>query len=64
MALPARGGATHGGTERLYTTGRFPTPVGRARLAATPHAEPADAPDDRLPAGPDDRPRSRASGTR
>jgi len=45
--VPARGldGEDHPGTERLYTGRRFPTPSGRARLAPTPHAEPADAPD-------------------
>ena len=45
--IPARGarGEDHSGTERLYASRRFPTPNGRARLVATPHAEPADAPD-------------------
>jgi anaerobic selenocysteine-containing dehydrogenase/NADPH-dependent 2,4-dienoyl-CoA reductase/sulfur reductase-like enzyme/bacterioferritin-associated ferredoxin len=45
--VPARGpdGEAHSGTERLYTGRRFPTPDRRARLGATPHAEPADAPD-------------------
>jgi ferredoxin-nitrate reductase len=49
--VPARGidGVDHPGTERLYTSRRFPTPNGRARLVATPHAEPADAPDERFP---------------
>ncbi|WP_158276642.1 nitrate reductase [Paraconexibacter algicola] len=44
--VPARGvdGEDHAGTERLYTGRRFPTPTGRARLAPTPHAEPADRP--------------------
>jgi ferredoxin-nitrate reductase len=37
------------GTERLYSSWRFPTPTGRARFAPTPHAEPADAPDSRFP---------------
>ncbi len=32
----------HAGTERLYTSRRFATPDGRARLAATPHTPPAD----------------------
>ncbi len=43
---PSRGPehAERGGTERLYTSLRFPTPTGRARFAATPHAEPADRP--------------------
>jgi ferredoxin-nitrate reductase len=43
---PERGvdGEGHDGTERLYANGRFPTSSGRARLAATPHTEPADAP--------------------
>src|SRR5438876_793391 len=44
---PCRPG--HGGTERLYSSGQFPTPSGRARLAATPHTDPADAPDDDFP---------------
>ena len=40
---PARGdGAEHPGSERLYTSLRFPTPTGRARFAPTPHREPAD----------------------
>ncbi|MGI8623867.1 MAG: molybdopterin oxidoreductase family protein, partial [Solirubrobacteraceae bacterium] len=39
----------HPGTERLYGSGPFPTPSGRARLAVTPHAEPADAPDGDFP---------------
>jgi ferredoxin-nitrate reductase len=49
--VPARGvgGVEHTGTERLYTSRRFPTPTGRARFAATPHAEPADAPDEDFP---------------
>jgi ferredoxin-nitrate reductase len=49
--VPARGtdGVDHAGTERLYASRRFPTPNGRARFAATPHAEPADAPDDEFP---------------
>ncbi len=48
---PAEGpdGEGHPGTPRLYETGRFPTPGGRARFAATPHAEPADAPDEDFP---------------
>ncbi|WP_372788388.1 molybdopterin-dependent oxidoreductase [Paraconexibacter sp.] len=47
--IPARGpeGTDHAGTERLYVGRRFSTPDGRARLAPTPHAEPAD------PIGPD-----------
>ncbi|MBV9819266.1 MAG: molybdopterin-dependent oxidoreductase, partial [Solirubrobacterales bacterium] len=39
----------HTGTERLYTSLRFPTPTGRARFAPTPHAEPADRPDEDFP---------------
>jgi ferredoxin-nitrate reductase len=44
--IPARGadGEDHSGTERLYSGRRFQTPDGRARMAPTPHAEPADAP--------------------
>ncbi|HET9073862.1 MAG TPA: molybdopterin-dependent oxidoreductase [Solirubrobacteraceae bacterium] len=37
------------GTERLYTSLRFPTPTGQARFAPTPHAEPADTPDGDFP---------------
>jgi ferredoxin-nitrate reductase len=44
-----RGGDDHPGTQRLYANRRFPTPDGRARLVATPHAEPADAPDADFP---------------
>jgi ferredoxin-nitrate reductase len=44
-----RAGEDHGGTPRLYGNRRFPTPDGRARLVATPHAEPLDAPDERFP---------------
>jgi ferredoxin-nitrate reductase len=49
--VPARGvdGVDHAGTERLYASRRFPTPNGRARFVATPHAEPADAPDAAYP---------------
>lgn len=32
----------HSGTERLYEDHRYPTPSGRARMAPTPHAEPAE----------------------
>ncbi|MDQ3768779.1 MAG: nitrate reductase, partial [Actinomycetota bacterium] len=44
---PARrsGSEGHPGTERLYASGPFPSPTGRARLAPTPHAAPLDAPD-------------------
>jgi ferredoxin-nitrate reductase len=35
--------AEHPGTERLYTSRRFATEDGRARLAPTPHTAPADA---------------------
>jgi ferredoxin-nitrate reductase len=49
--VPARGvdGEDHDGTGRLYASRRFPTEDGRARMAPTPHAEPADAPDDEFP---------------
>ena len=49
--VPARGpeGEDHDGTERLYASGRFPTPDGRARLTATPHSDPSDRPDDDYP---------------
>ena len=40
---------SHQGTPRLYANRRFPTPDGRARLVATPHAEPVDAPDEQFP---------------
>ena len=39
----------HPGTERLYTSRRFATPDGRARLAATPHTPPADPVDADFP---------------
>ena len=44
--VPARGpaGEDHEGTARLYTARRFRTADGRARMAPTPHSEPADAP--------------------
>jgi len=47
--VPARRGADHGGTPRLYANRRFPTGDGRARLVATPHTEPVDAPDAAFP---------------
>jgi ferredoxin-nitrate reductase len=47
LQWPCRPGSD--GTARLYASGPFPTPSGRARLAATPHADPADAPDDGFP---------------
>jgi ferredoxin-nitrate reductase len=37
------------GVERLYETGRFPTPDGRARFVATPHEDPAEQPSRRFP---------------
>jgi ferredoxin-nitrate reductase len=40
---------THGGTERLYGDGRFPTPDGRARFVAVEHAEPLEPTDARFP---------------
>ena len=48
---PARreGKAAHAGTARLYSSGGVPTPSGRARMAATPHAAPADRTDDDHP---------------
>ena len=48
---PARreGKAAHGGTARLYSSGGLPTPSGRARMAATPHAPPADRTDGEYP---------------
>jgi ferredoxin-nitrate reductase len=41
-------GESHDGTARLYRSGPFPN-GGRARFAATPHSEPADAPDGAFP---------------
>ena len=48
---PARreGKTAHSGTARLYSSGGLPTPSGRARMAATPHAAPADRTDDEYP---------------
>ncbi|MGH2838523.1 MAG: molybdopterin oxidoreductase family protein, partial [Thermoleophilaceae bacterium] len=48
---PARreGKTAHAGTARLYSSGGVPTPSGRARMAATPHAAPADRTDDEHP---------------
>ncbi len=47
---PAGDGAgEHRGTARLYADGRFATADGRARLAPTPHAGPAERPDAELP---------------
>jgi assimilatory nitrate reductase catalytic subunit len=40
--------ADHAGTPRLFTE-RFPTPSGRARFHATPHADIADERDERFP---------------
>ncbi|MGN6188258.1 MAG: molybdopterin-dependent oxidoreductase [Conexibacter sp.] len=45
----AEGREAHPGTARLYAWGKLPTPSGRARLAATPHAAPVDRPDDAFP---------------
>lgn len=44
-----RSGDDHPGTARLYSNRRFSTPDGRARLVATPHAEPVDAPSQEFP---------------
>ena len=44
VAASTPDGAERGGTARLYTSLRFPTPTGRARFAPTPHSEPADRP--------------------
>jgi ferredoxin-nitrate reductase len=46
---PAPARAEHDGTPRLYADRRVPTPDGRARFAPTPHAPPAEAPDDERP---------------
>jgi len=42
-------GHDHPGTARLYESLRFPTATGRARMVATPHAEPAERPSERYP---------------
>jgi ferredoxin-nitrate reductase len=48
--VPMSGDALErGGTERLYTSLRFPTATGRARFTATPHREPADRPSPDFP---------------
>ena len=49
----------HPGTPRLFDD-RFPTPSGRARFHAVEHDGPAEVPDERISAPPDDRPRARA----
>jgi ferredoxin-nitrate reductase len=43
------GSEAHPGTARLYASGGLPTPSGKARLAATPHAAPVDRPDPTFP---------------
>ena len=45
----AEGREGHSGTARLYASGGLPTSTGRAQMAATPHAPPADAPDESHP---------------
>jgi ferredoxin-nitrate reductase len=45
----AEGKEVHPGTPRLYASGPLPTPSGRARLAPTPHAAPADRVNDHFP---------------
>jgi ferredoxin-nitrate reductase len=45
----AEGREAHPGTTRLYGWGRLPTPSGKARLAATPHAAPVDRVNDDFP---------------
>ncbi|MBS1870331.1 MAG: molybdopterin-dependent oxidoreductase [Actinobacteria bacterium] len=45
----AEGREAHPGTARLYAWGKLPTPSGRARLGATPHAAPVDRPDASFP---------------
>ncbi|HXE44455.1 MAG TPA: molybdopterin-dependent oxidoreductase, partial [Conexibacter sp.] len=45
----AEGREAHPGTVRLYASGPLPTPSGRARLAPTPHAAPADRVDSSFP---------------
>ncbi|MHB8533744.1 MAG: FAD-dependent oxidoreductase, partial [Solirubrobacteraceae bacterium] len=48
-ATPRRAPGEIPGTIRLYTDHRFPTPDGRARLAPTPHSDPAETPDGDFP---------------
>jgi ferredoxin-nitrate reductase len=45
----AEGREAHPGTARLYAWGKLPTPSGRARLGATPHAAPVDRTDESFP---------------
>jgi len=45
----AEGREAHPGTARLYASGPLPTPSGKARLAATPHAAPVDRIDESYP---------------
>ncbi len=45
----AEGREAHPGTARLYAWGKLPTPSGRARLGATPHAPPVDRTDESFP---------------
>jgi ferredoxin-nitrate reductase len=49
--VPLRGSdaAERGGTERLYTSLRFPTPTARARFDPAAHSEPADRPSPDFP---------------
>jgi ferredoxin-nitrate reductase len=49
MQWPAPARLGDEGTARLYESLRVPTPDGRSRFAATPHAAPVDAPDERFP---------------
>jgi ferredoxin-nitrate reductase len=46
---PAPAMPEHDGTPRLYADRRVHTPDGRARFAPTPHAAPAEVPDDEWP---------------
>jgi ferredoxin-nitrate reductase len=48
-APAAVAGPVSDGTPRLYSQRRVHTPDGRARFAPTPHAEPAEVPDDDWP---------------
>ena len=45
----AEGREAHPGTARLYASGGLPTPSGKARIAATPHAAPVDRTDESFP---------------
>lgn len=49
LSQAARAAGEEDGTARLYTSGRFNTPDGRARFLPTPHLPPDDPLDDQYP---------------